>query len=56
MNPLFAFPGWGFSGLFGGYLGSLIPATVNGIFYALIFWVIYFLVKKLRNKTPVQTS
>ena len=34
-------------------LGRTIMLLANGIFYALIFWIIYFLVRKLRNKEPI---
>ena len=36
--------------------GRVIGKTVDGIYYALIFWIIYFLVRKLRNKNRTQSS
>lgn len=30
--------------------------VTNGIFYAFIFWTIYFVGRKLRNKKPIQIS
>ena len=37
-------------------LSKVVRVITDGIYSALIFWIIYFLVRKLRNKKPVQTS
>ena len=35
-------------------LSEVVKVVTNGIYYALIFWLVYALVRKLRAKKPVQ--
>ena len=34
----------------------IVGLIMNIIAYTVIFWIFYFLIRKLRNKTPIQTS
>ncbi|MEK7209073.1 MAG: hypothetical protein AAB677_02340 [Patescibacteria group bacterium] len=55
-NKLFAAPGLQLTLFFMGPNPTILAsALINGVFYAIIFLIIYFLVRKLRNKTPTQT-
>lgn len=35
-------------------LSEIVRVIIDGIYSAFIFWIVYSLVRKLRNKTPIQ--